>query len=116
MQHYICTENVDCIDIDRILITRSIADTISVGIGLGSFHAAAEALGLHFKGNPKTFSTPLNRIDRVINGMESHIPLDPIILRPVNTPSGTFYDVIDGRHRFAASVVLGFLFVPYKLM
>ena len=68
----------------------------------------------------KRFTAPLNRMETLIdkdgniiimssyNAMKNGIPLSPIVVKPI----GNYYTIIDGRHRVAASLILGYNFVP----
>ena len=118
MEHFRCTGSFHVVKIDRVLITKPIADAIRKGIGAESF-ADVKVLRMY---KPKMlpnsgFSTPLNRIHNMVNIMGERLTdLPPIITKCVRTHCGEFFDIIDGRHRMAASVILGFDAIPITVV
>jgi hypothetical protein len=114
MEHFRCAGNSIVVPIDRVLITKPIAATIQNGIGAESFGDVKELRRYHPKMSPYTgFSAPLNRIDNMMRVMcQRSVDLPPILVKVILTASGEYYDVLDGRHRLAVSVVLGFNAIP----
>lgn len=71
--------------------------------------AAVRAYGgcvKEFKGDPTSPPVcPLNRMEHVLEGMRDGVQLPPIKVKQYLSTG--YYCVLDGRHRFAASIVLG---------
>lgn len=100
------------------MITKPIADAIKEGMKVGSF-TNVKTLRNYY--NPKRlmiepFTTPLNRLDNMIQTMKKReISLPPILVRIKPSENGDFYEIVDGRHRLAASVILGYRQVPITI-
>jgi len=84
------------IPVSRILMQKHIADAVrAYGGGLKGF-----------KGDPTPPPVcPLNRMEHVLEGMRDGVQLPPIKVKQYLSTG--YYCVLDGRHRFAASIVLG---------
>ena len=52
----------------------------------------------------KEFTTPLNRIEAVMNLIDEGVFLPPIIVKRLGTTD--YYELIDGRHRVAIAILL----------
>jgi hypothetical protein len=55
---------------------------------------------------PSGFPLSLDRIYSIMNAMLENIPLDAIHVKLIKTYNGNYYSIIDGRHRFACSILL----------
>ena len=58
----------------------------------------------------KEFTTPLNRMDIVLNLINEGVTLPPVVVRKIG--STEYYELIDGRHRVAVAVLLGKTEIP----
>lgn len=114
MDHFRCAANAHVVKTDHVLITGPIAAAIKYGIGVKSFSDVQVLRNYHPKMSPTVgFMTPLNRIDDMIVTMGSQqVTLPPISVHVRTTIDGEYYDIVDGRHRLAASVILGYIEIP----
>lgn len=58
----------------------------------------------------KEYTTPLNRMDAMINLIDEGVELPPIVVKRVG--STDYYELIDGRHRVAVAILLNQTEVP----
>lgn len=114
MESFYCLGINQVINIGRVLITKPIAVAIKNGIGAESFTDVRALRHYAPKMSPDVgFSAPLNRIDDMVDIMWRRVvPLPPIEVRRVASPDGDYYDIVNGRHRLAASVILGYNAIP----
>jgi hypothetical protein len=69
--------------------------------------------GLTFKIQPGEQGFGLSRTQSVIDAMNSKIILPPVILKMFKEINGTmYYEIIDGRHRIAISLAMGYTQIP----
>ena len=91
------------IPINRIIFTKALIDAIKSRGG-----KVPKVL------MSKEFTTPLNRMDTVLNLISEGVVLPPIVVRKIGATE--YYELIDGRHRVAASVLLGKAEVPATIV
>lgn len=110
MESFYCSETNQVVAIERVLITKPIADAIRNEIGAKAFSDVRMLRHYAPKMSPGVgFTAPLNRIDDMVQIMwKREIPLPPIEVRRIATSDGDYYDIVNGRHRLAASVILGY--------
>ena len=88
------------IDLDRILYDDAMVRAIEKHKG-----------GIYvpqFKNNNPNIVGNLERIDRVLDGYSNNVTFDPIEVSTKFDSSGrTIYEVINGRHRVVATVIIG---------
>ena|SRR5581483_7343220 len=100
MSHYVTTDNGNIlVPIDKIIFTPAIIQAIK--------EWRTTLPKLKYK---REFTAPLNRMNEMILVMESDVPLPPVELQPIGNTG--YYDIINGRHRLAASVILGYSHIP----
>lgn len=63
--------------------------------------------------DPDPTGFKLNKMQFVLSAMKNGIPLPPISVKIYDTINDkTYYSIIDGRHRFASSIILGYSLIP----
>jgi hypothetical protein len=110
MTRYKSKDNATIIKTNQILIRDAIVTAVK------NRHGKDKLKG--FKCDPdRKFETPLNRLDRVAQGMDEQVELPPVkvkLFREIRDVK--YYRVIDGRHRFAMSIVNGYDELPVEIV
>ena len=106
--------DVHHIPINQILMTKPIHKAIVQNGGSIS--------GMGFKSDPNPAIAPLNRLhdetgcyqySSMVNAMSSGVKFPPMELQHYRTIDGiAYYSIIQGRHRFSSSVIIGYNHVP----
>jgi len=108
--------DVQHIPVKEILISKPIATAVTASGGSIS--------GMGFKADPKPAPAPLNRMENyfyetpsMVEAMKSGAKFPPIEVYVSKTVGDTtYYTIIQGRHRFASSIVVGYSHVPAKVI
>ncbi len=100
--HFIWDDNVCLVPISLLLLTKPIINAAK--------QAGANLKSLSIKMQPNEQGFALSRTNRVIDAMNNHLILPPIMIKKYNNTS--FYEIIDGRHRVAISLANNYTHIP----
>ena len=96
------TDDYTLIEINKILMTKPINEAVK-------FYGGS-IKGFGFKGAPGHGGFALSRMNRMIDAFNNQIELSPVIIR--EHKSTGYYIIVDGRHRFASSILSGYTHIP----
>ena len=119
MSYYTCTDqDALVVPIKNILSTKPIRDIIYTELQVQHFSDLLEIRSFcsKVKKGKSNFTSPLNRFQEMHDLMTSGIALPPINVAVHGFGDEEYYEIIDGRHRFAVSVVLNFKEIPIKIV
>ena len=98
--------SITLIPLNKILLTTPIIQAVkSRGIKIPH----------DFKKQPhEIYTIPLTRMNSIIMAIQDDIVLDPIVVQQY--PNTSYYEIIDGRHRVAVSLLYRFPEIPAIIM
>ena len=102
---------MDFIDIRQILLTPEVIEAVKqYGVNL-------KGKGFKMDKPSRGFVAPLNRLLEMEDAFDSDIDLPPMEVRfSIVFNNVKYYSVLDGRHRFAMSIIKGLATVPVKIV
>jgi len=119
MDCYNCSPSIAAslavVPLGNVLITPQIATAIKKTFGVKTLRDISVLKHIAFKSDPTItgFVAPLNRLTEMLEIMsERKIPLPPIEVSIIKSTTGEYFQIINGRHRFAASIILGYNSIP----
>lgn len=75
--------------------------------------------GIHIKNltsakiDPDGAPCPLSKMDDMKKMFDENTPLPPIVIKQHKATE--YYSIIDGRHRFAMSIIVGYSIIPFVI-
>lgn len=117
METYCCTfDTVIIVPIHNILINKQIAKSLKELFCVNNFSKVIEKTGGSFLSSPSVNEAfPLARIDSVLYAIKNGTSLPPIDVHEISFNGKSYYDIIDGRHRFTVSVFVGYNWIPIRV-
>ena len=94
------------VPIDKILMTRHVATAVK--------DMGGSVSGKSFKGDPANHGFPLARMYNMCDTFNTCVRVPPVTVTPITSKGETYYRIIDGRHRFACSIVNDYTHIPIK--
>lgn len=108
MNHYNCSDSSALIvPVHCVLMTKAIGSAISAnGVPVRGF-----------KRDPDNTGFSLHKLDDMREAFDSNCALPPIsVIVRRDAHNNVYYSIRDGRHRFAMSVIHGFVYIPVILL
>lgn len=107
-------DNYETIDTNQVIVTSRIKEAVNKD----PEYKSGMLNGFLVKKNSEGFVAPLNRMERMKRAFKDpSVVLEPIRVEPVREVKGKMrYNVMDGRHRFAVSILKGLKQIPVEIV